>query len=129
VAGALRKRGATRTWWRASEARSSRCSFPAPTTPGAIKAAERVRVRLSTTLVDIVGQVTASMGVATWPQDGATEERLVWVADQRLYSAKEAAATGCCGPRPRRSARGRNHAGDGLVGIRTRTSPPSTFTS
>jgi diguanylate cyclase (GGDEF)-like protein len=56
---------------------------------GAIKAAERVRVRLSTTLVEMVGQVTASMGVATWPQDGATEERLVWVADQRLYGAKE----------------------------------------
>jgi diguanylate cyclase (GGDEF)-like protein len=37
----------------------------------------------------MVGQVTASMGVATWPQDGATEERLVWVADQRLYAAKE----------------------------------------
>jgi PleD family two-component response regulator len=29
------------------------------------------------------------MGVATWPQDGATEERLVWVSDQRLYAAKE----------------------------------------
>lgn len=56
---------------------------------GATKAAERVRVRLSSTLLDTVGQVTASMGVATWPQDGATEERLVWVADQRLYSAKE----------------------------------------
>ncbi|HUG54071.1 MAG TPA: diguanylate cyclase [Vicinamibacteria bacterium] len=56
---------------------------------GAVKAAERVRERLDTTVVETVGQVTASMGVATWPQDGATEERLVWVADQRLYTAKE----------------------------------------
>ena len=63
--------------------------LPGTDHPGAVKAAERVRVRLSTTLVDMVGQVTASMGVATWPQDGATEERLVWVADQRLYAAKE----------------------------------------
>ena len=63
---------------------------------GATKAAERVRVRLSTTLVDAVGQVTASMGVATWPQDGATEERLVWVADQRLYSAKEGGRNRVC---------------------------------
>jgi diguanylate cyclase (GGDEF)-like protein len=63
--------------------------LPGTDHPGAVKAAERVRVRLSTTLVDMVGQVTASMGVATWPQDGATEERLVWVADQRLYTAKE----------------------------------------
>ena len=63
--------------------------LPGTDHPGAVKAAERVRVRLSTTLVDMVGQVTASMGVATWPQDGATEERLVWVSDQRLYAAKE----------------------------------------
>ncbi|HEV7502072.1 MAG TPA: sensor domain-containing diguanylate cyclase, partial [Vicinamibacteria bacterium] len=56
---------------------------------GAVKAAERVRVRLSTSLLETVGQVTASMGVSTWPEDGATEERLVWVADQRLYEAKE----------------------------------------
>jgi diguanylate cyclase (GGDEF)-like protein len=63
---------------------------------GATKAAERVRVRLSTTLLDAVGQVTASMGVATWPQDGATEERLVWVADQRLYAAKEGGRNRVC---------------------------------
>jgi diguanylate cyclase (GGDEF)-like protein len=67
---------------------------------GAIKAAERVRVRLSTTLVDTVGQVTASMGVATWPQDGATEERLVWVSDQRLYAAKEGGRNRVCGAPP-----------------------------
>jgi diguanylate cyclase (GGDEF)-like protein len=63
---------------------------------GAVKAAERVRLRLSTTAVDAVGQVTASMGVATWPQDGATEERLVWVSDQRLYAAKEAGRNKVC---------------------------------
>jgi diguanylate cyclase (GGDEF)-like protein len=56
---------------------------------GATRAAERVRVRLSESLLETVGQVTASMGVATWPRDGATEEKLVWVADQRLYTAKE----------------------------------------
>jgi GGDEF domain-containing protein len=46
--------------------------------------------------VDAVGQVTASMGVATWPQDGATEERLVWVSDQRLYAAKESGRNKVC---------------------------------
>ena len=49
-----------------------------------------MRARLSSSTVEAVGTVTASMGVATWPQDGATEERLVWVSDQRLYAAKEA---------------------------------------
>jgi len=63
-----------------------------------------VRVRLSTTLMDLVGQVTASMGVATWPQDGATEERLVWVADQRLYSAKEGGRNRVCGGPPAEGA-------------------------
>jgi diguanylate cyclase (GGDEF)-like protein len=63
---------------------------------GATKAAERVRVQLSNTVLETVGQVTASMGVATWPQDGATEERLVWVADQRLYSAKEGGRNRVC---------------------------------
>ncbi len=73
---------------------------------GAIRAAERVRVRLSTTLVETVGQVTASMGVATWPQDGATEERLVWVADQRLYSAKEGGRNCVCGAPQAKTADG-----------------------
>ena len=63
--------------------------LPATDHPGAVKAAERVRQQLSATVVEGVGQVTASMGVATWPQDGATEERLVFVSDQRLYAAKE----------------------------------------
>ncbi|PYQ50667.1 MAG: hypothetical protein DMF78_15040 [Acidobacteria bacterium] len=63
---------------------------------GAVKAAERVRTRLSSSVVEAVGQVTASMGVATWPQDGATEERLVWVSDQRLYAAKEAGRNKVC---------------------------------
>jgi len=63
--------------------------MPGTDHPGAFKAAERVRVQLSTTLVETVGQVTASMGVSTWPQDGATEEQLVFMADQRLYQAKE----------------------------------------
>ena len=63
---------------------------------GAVKAAERVRARLSSSVVEAVGQVTASMGVATWPQDGATEERLVWVSDQRLYAAKEQGRNKVC---------------------------------
>jgi diguanylate cyclase (GGDEF)-like protein len=82
---------------------------------GATKAAERVRVRLSTTLLDGVGQVTASMGVATWPQDGATEERLVWVADQRLYSAKEGGRNRVCAAplEPAADPRGEEESGRG----------------
>ena len=80
---------------------------------GATRAAERVRVRLSTTLVDTVGQVTASMGVATWPQDGATEERLVWVADQRLYSAKEGGRNRVCAAPLDADAGGDDESGGG----------------
>jgi diguanylate cyclase (GGDEF)-like protein len=34
------------------------------------------------------GNLTVSMGVATFPQDGKTAEKLIECADKRLYRAK-----------------------------------------
>jgi len=57
----------------------------------AMLAAERLRLRIAAT--DIQGfsdRVTASIGVATTPDDGGTMTELFATADGRLYGAKEA---------------------------------------
>jgi diguanylate cyclase (GGDEF)-like protein len=63
---------------------------------GAIKAAERVRAALEGSTVPMVGQVTASIGVACCPEDGQTEEDLIRVADERLYAAKSGGRNRVC---------------------------------
>jgi diguanylate cyclase (GGDEF)-like protein len=70
--------------------------LPATDKPGAVRAAERVRRELAQTEVPTVGAVTVSLGVATYPEDGATEQALVRVADRRLYAAKAAGRNQVC---------------------------------
>lgn len=66
-----------------------------PETPasGALVAGERIRSSLVSQPIPIGGgrevNCTASIGVATYPEDGESGERLVAVADQALYAAKE----------------------------------------
>ncbi len=43
------------------------------------------------------GTVTASLGVASYPEDGITHEDLVNMADKNLYSAKKAGRNRICG--------------------------------
>ncbi len=55
---------------------------------GAIQVAERVRTSIEATDVGVVGQVTASVGVANYPVNASSKEDLIRVADQALYVAK-----------------------------------------
>ena len=64
--------------------------LPGTDLAGAVRAAERIRGELSGSSLEVVGQVTVSMGVATLPDDAGNEEELVRVADERLYAAKAA---------------------------------------
>jgi diguanylate cyclase (GGDEF)-like protein len=70
--------------------------LPGSEPSGAFRAAERVRQRLTATQLPAVGTVTVSMGVASFPEDGTSEEQLIRVADQRLYAAKEAGRNRVC---------------------------------
>ncbi len=63
---------------------------------GAVKAAERIRRELAESTVPGVGVVTASIGVATCPDDGQTEEELVRISDERLYAAKTGGRNRVC---------------------------------
>jgi diguanylate cyclase (GGDEF)-like protein len=57
---------------------------------GAIEAAERLRGAIASTPVPKVGQVTASIGVATYPSGAKNKEELIEMADRAMYLAKAA---------------------------------------
>jgi diguanylate cyclase (GGDEF)-like protein len=54
----------------------------------AIKVAERLRESIASTPVQRVGQITASIGVATYPSGAKSKEELVEMADRAMYLAK-----------------------------------------
>ncbi|HLF84770.1 MAG TPA: sensor domain-containing diguanylate cyclase [Blastocatellia bacterium] len=56
----------------------------------AIEVAERLRESIASTPVPKVGQVTASIGVATYPTGAKNKEELVEMADRAMYLAKAA---------------------------------------
>jgi diguanylate cyclase (GGDEF)-like protein len=56
----------------------------------AIEVAERLREAIASTPVPGVGQVTASIGVATYPSGAKSKEELVEMADRAMYLAKAA---------------------------------------
>jgi len=56
----------------------------------AIGVAERLREMIASKPVSKVGQVTASLGVATYPATAKTKEELVEMADRAMYLAKAA---------------------------------------
>jgi diguanylate cyclase (GGDEF)-like protein len=70
--------------------------LPATDLNGAVKAAERIRRELSESSVPGVGAVTVSLGVATCPEDGQSEQELIRVADERLYAAKSGGRNRVC---------------------------------
>lgn len=55
---------------------------------GALAVAERLRMRVEQTEIPGVGGVTASLGLATFPQHASSRELLVTTADRALYQAK-----------------------------------------
>lgn len=56
----------------------------------AMDVAERLRESIASTPVPGVGQVTASIGVATYPSGAKSKEELVEMADRAMYLAKAA---------------------------------------
>lgn len=62
--------------------------LPGSDSPGAVVVARRFQSSLAASTVPLVGIVTVSIGVATFPEDGSGEEELVAAADHRLYAAK-----------------------------------------
>ena len=56
----------------------------------AIDVAERLRESIASTPIERMGQVTASIGVATYPSGAKNKEELIEMADRAMYLAKAA---------------------------------------
>jgi diguanylate cyclase (GGDEF)-like protein len=54
----------------------------------ALRLAERLRLTIASTPLPKIGQITASLGVATYPDSALTKEDLLEQADQAMYRAK-----------------------------------------
>lgn len=65
---------------------------------GALVVAERLRSRIEQTEVPEVGSITASIGVATFPQHANSRDLLVTTADRALYQAKRTGRNRVCSP-------------------------------
>ena len=65
---------------------------------GAMIVAERLRQRIELMEVPGVGHVTASLGIATFPQHASSRDTLVLAADRALYNAKNAGRNCVCIP-------------------------------
>jgi diguanylate cyclase (GGDEF)-like protein len=65
---------------------------------GAMIVAERLRQRIELMEVPGVGHITASFGIATFPQHASSRDTLVLAADRALYNAKNAGRNCVCIP-------------------------------
>ncbi len=67
--------------------------LPQTGAPGAMTIADRIRTRLEATMflhsVGVEARLTASFGVATFPEHGQNKEDLIQKADQAMYCAKD----------------------------------------
>ena len=70
--------------------------LPATDILGGARIAEQICNVLANTEVPTVGTVTASFGVATFPEDGVETKDLMKTADERLYMAKGAGRNQVC---------------------------------
>jgi two-component system cell cycle response regulator len=66
---------------------------------------ERLRRTVAVTPIPVVGRqdrvaVTVSIGIASWPADGATPAEVIACADRRLYEAKQQGRDRVIGPPP-----------------------------
>jgi diguanylate cyclase (GGDEF)-like protein len=65
---------------------------------GAMLVAERLRTRISQTDVEGFGFISASFGIATFPDHASSRDTLVVAADRALYSAKHGGRNRVCLP-------------------------------
>ncbi|HJU56440.1 MAG TPA: sensor domain-containing diguanylate cyclase [Pyrinomonadaceae bacterium] len=65
---------------------------------GALIVAERLRKRIELMKVPGVGHITASLGIASFPQHASSRDSLVLAADRALYNAKSAGRNCVCVP-------------------------------
>jgi len=70
--------------------------LPQSATNDALVVAERVRGRIASEMSKRDIRVSASLGLASWPNDGVTTEELVNAADRALYYAKETGGNMTC---------------------------------
>jgi len=63
--------------------------LPGVDSQGGLIAAERIRASLEAEHVDIVGKITASVGVATFIEQTSNVDELVEMADKAMYFAKQ----------------------------------------
>jgi diguanylate cyclase (GGDEF)-like protein/putative nucleotidyltransferase with HDIG domain len=69
-----------------------------PGTPltGASRVAERIRQGIKTATGNIGAPQTCSLGIASWPTDGLTEDEITRAADAALYDAKQSGRNRTC---------------------------------
>jgi diguanylate cyclase (GGDEF)-like protein len=63
---------------------------------GALIVAERLRARIAEIQIPGFGNLTASMGIATFPSQGSSRQELVVAADAALYTAKRTGRNRVC---------------------------------
>lgn len=69
--------------------------LPNEDSESAFKIAERLRKTVESTSIDVIGYITISIGIATWPEHGDTTEQVNKCADKALYYAKEHGRNRC----------------------------------
>ena len=72
---------------------------------GAKLVAERLRAKHEQTEIPGIGHITASFGLAAFPQHAGTSAQLVKIADRALYKAKHAGRNRICAPNARRKVK------------------------
>jgi diguanylate cyclase (GGDEF)-like protein len=72
--------------------------LPQANLEGALLVAERLRARIEKTEMPGLGPITASLGVATFPEHASSRELLVTTADRALYQAKRTGRNRVCSP-------------------------------
>lgn len=63
--------------------------LPGVDSAGAMVAAERIRAAIADCHLELVGQITASVGVVTYPEQSEKLDELLELVDQAMYKAKQ----------------------------------------